>query len=168
MRERASGVSGETPAVGTAVLYVADGCHWNDVDRSGLPVFAFVLATDEPPVPEGRTRRKAGEALHGPLDRLGFGRHVWTEKDGLLVFENGVKVRPAGPKAPWPATVVEYEFQERASDGSKSRVTRPALEVRHPCGYLTLHYPLTGPAAVAHDPTGKQLHSYHLEGEAEK
>lgn len=164
MREKkAAAAEGAALTVGESVFYVADPCHWNETDSSGVPVFGFVMASDGPVRPGGE-RVKAGDALHGTSDKWGFGRHVSTDPDGTLVFENGAKVRPSRPLKSWPAVVVEYEFQE-ITEGKKVRVTRLALEIKHPNGFVTLHYPLEGASAVPHDPTGKRLHSYHLPGE---
>jgi hypothetical protein len=154
---------------GDTVVYVAHECHWNELDRVGDPVFDLVYVAD------GSGGAKKGEPVRS---RLSLGGVESTLPDGSLRMVSGHVVRPHRPRQPWPATVVD-DVQRTPREvtatieGREQTVTvydevkRLLLEIRHPNGFVTLRYPLEGDAAVAHDPTGKQLHSWHKEDEGE-
>lgn len=156
---------------GDKVLYVADPCHWNDLDHRGERVFAFAFE-DGPPLPSTRQKPQKGQPVQGFAELGVFER--FDHDKGTVLTASQHTLRPIGPKSAWPATVVRHLFREELReataviDGQEQRVLVPvrderlALEVQHPNGYLTLYYPLEGQGALKQ---GKDGHSWHREGE---
>lgn len=158
---------------GDRVYYVASADHWHEEDRMGGDlVFLFAHVKDGPLAPDGSRRWKAGDPVEG-MHRLVTGSQV--RSDGLIETANGLLVRPASPRHPWPAVVnLEIIRTPRRTKALVEGVelvvivhdetSRLVLDVTHPDGVVTMHLPL---ALVPHDPAGKQLHSWHRPEEAQ-
>lgn len=163
--------------VGDKVLYSPDHCHAFDrpkadskYDVHGGLAFTFVHAEDTrgnaaSGTHPGYPARKKGEPVdmlascstHDASGALTLQLPV-KDKSGKLVTAQGHAIAPGRPVEYWPATVIAVN-----ADGSAD------LEVEHPNGYVTLHYP--GRAAhpdapgIKYDPVNKGPHTFHLPGD---
>jgi hypothetical protein len=162
---------------GDRVLYVADLGHWHEFDRLNEPVFNFVVARDSASGMGGQRRFKIGE----PVDSAIVLKHIdGTAKDpeGFIPLTTGHVVKPSRAKKPWPGVVREevqpapHKKAMAVIDGKETEVLIPqegetvlVLDVLHPNGVVTLHFPLD---SLTHDPTGETPHSYHLPEEAKE
>ena len=174
------------PKPGDRILFLPSLAHWHDKDAAGEWVFGFVYAADAPPRPFGQQheRKRQGDPVTETFG-LGESAHAlelgYVERyaaDGVLHLSKFAAIQATRPKAAWPGVVRQEDVKEPRemvynhadsihATGEKVTVAVTVgrclvLDVEHPNGHVTLHFPLTGPGAVPHDPTGQQLYSYRL------
>lgn len=136
--------------VGDEVLYVPDSCHQLTKDRLGNYVFEFV---HEQNAPNSAHSYQKGDVVqnHGELGLL------QSREGGVLQTMGGHRIRPTRPLYSWKAVV-----REVFADGTV------ALDVQHPRGYVTYHYPSHGATSgLRYSPT-LDPHTWHLPADEAK
>jgi hypothetical protein len=149
--------------VGDNVLYSpCQATYWHDTDAAGDHVFEFVHASGPK---EGQPAAKFGIGP-GAAD-MPMGAAEMVDHLGVIHTSKGHRLKLSRPRRFWAAEVVE-DVTLTAVDHPEGilhkRVTRLALQVCHPNGFLTYTLPLDGAGAVRHDPA-KGSHTWHREGE---
>lgn len=133
-----------TVSVGQEVLYSPHACHQFDKDHRGRHVFHFVHEHD---APNNVVAYKKGDVVQ---DHAQLG--LWQKKEnGCIHTAGGHVIRPHKARSSWKAVV-----REVFADGTV------ALDIAHPCGGITLHYPDHGASeGLPYDPDGAE-HTWHL------
>lgn len=132
--------------VGAAVLYIPSLIHQLDMDCKGDLLFEF-----------HHTNAVGGVRAGDVADPKQCGKIQAKNKDGHYEMTSGHVLKAGKAKRPWPARVVRVN-----ADGTCD------LDIDHPFGGFTLHYPdrdaHPDAAGIRHDPK-KSPHTFHCDGE---